>query len=71
MTVAPLNDKILVQRLEAEDKSAGGIILPDNAKEKPKMGTVLSDSAHFPGTAGSTNKTGSRACQGYHSLTGC
>ncbi len=42
MKVAPLNDKILVQRLEAEDKSAGGIILPDNAKEKPKQGKVLS-----------------------------
>jgi chaperonin GroES len=42
MKVAPLNDKILVQRLEAEDKTAGGIILPDNAKEKPKQGKVLS-----------------------------
>lgn len=42
MNVAPLNDKILVQRLEAEDKTAGGIILPDNAKEKPKQGKVLS-----------------------------
>lgn len=42
MNVAPLNDKILVQRLEAEDRTAGGIILPDNAKEKPKQGRVLS-----------------------------
>lgn len=42
MNVAPLNDKILVQRLEAEDKTAGGIILPDSAKEKPKQGKVLS-----------------------------
>ena len=42
MTAVPLNDKILVQRLEAEDKTAGGIILPDNAKEKPKQGKVLS-----------------------------
>src|SRR6478672_7460262 len=42
MNVAPLNDKILVQRLEAEDKTAGGIILPDTAKEKPKQGKVLS-----------------------------
>lgn len=42
MNVAPLNDKILVQRLEAEDKTAGGIILPDNAKEKPRQGKVLS-----------------------------
>ncbi len=42
MNVVPLNEKIMVQRLEAEDKSAGGIILPDNAKEKPKQGKVLS-----------------------------
>ena len=42
MKITPLNDKIVVQRLEAEDKTAGGIILPDNAKEKPKQGKILS-----------------------------
>jgi chaperonin GroES len=42
MTIVPLNDKIVVQRLEADEKTAGGIILPDNAKEKPKQGKVLS-----------------------------
>jgi chaperonin GroES len=42
MAIVPLNDKIVVQRLEADDKTAGGIILPDNAKEKPKQGKVLS-----------------------------
>src|SRR3954470_1284577 len=42
MNVAPLNDKILVQRLEAEEKTAGGILLPDTAKEKPRQGKVLS-----------------------------
>src|SRR5436190_19645282 len=42
MNVAPLNDRILVQRLEAEEKTAGGIVLPDTAKEKPKQGKVLS-----------------------------
>jgi chaperonin GroES len=41
MPVAPLNDKILVARTEAEDRTAGGIILPDNAKEKPKQGKAL------------------------------
>jgi chaperonin GroES len=40
MTVIPLNDKILVKRLEAEERTAGGIVLPDTAKEKPKQGTV-------------------------------
>ncbi|HEV3260432.1 MAG TPA: co-chaperone GroES [Gemmataceae bacterium] len=42
MKVVPLNDKIVVKRLEAEDKTAGGIVLPDTAKEKPKQGKVLS-----------------------------
>lgn len=41
MTVVPLNDKILIERLEAEEKTAGGIVLPDSAREKPKQGKVL------------------------------
>jgi len=41
MNVVPLNDKILVKRLEAEGKTAGGILLPDSAREKPKQGEVL------------------------------
>jgi chaperonin GroES len=42
MPIEPLNDKILVKRLEADEKTAGGIVLPDAAKEKPKQGKVLS-----------------------------
>ena len=42
MKVVPLNDKLVVKRLEAEDKTAGGLLLPDSAKEKPKQGKVLS-----------------------------
>ena len=42
MSIIPLNDKIVVERLEADDKTAGGIILPDTAKEKPKQGKILS-----------------------------
>ena len=38
----PLNDKIVVKRLEAEEKTKGGIVLPDTAKEKPKEGKVIS-----------------------------
>lgn len=41
MKVIPLNDKIVVERLTAEDKTSGGIILPDTAKEKPKQGKIL------------------------------
>ena len=42
MKIVPLNDKIVVERLEADEKTTGGIILPDTAKEKPKQGKVLS-----------------------------
>jgi chaperonin GroES len=42
VSIRPLGEKVLVQRLEAESKTAGGIVLPDTAKEKPKRGTVLS-----------------------------
>lgn len=42
VTIRPLGEKVLVKRLEAEEKTAGGIVLPDTAKEKPKRGTVLS-----------------------------
>jgi chaperonin GroES len=42
MKVVPLNDKIVVKRLEAESKTAGGIVLPDSAKEKPRQGKVVS-----------------------------
>src|SRR5687768_12768985 len=42
MKVVPLNDKIVVKRMEAEAKTAGGIVLPDTAREKPKQGKVLS-----------------------------
>ncbi|NBB96405.1 MAG: co-chaperone GroES [Planctomycetes bacterium] len=39
--VRPLGEKILVKRLEAEEKTKGGIILPEAAKEKPQQGTVM------------------------------
>lgn len=41
-TIRPLHDRILVRRVEAEEKSRGGIIIPDNAKEKPVEGLVIS-----------------------------
>ncbi|MBL8824751.1 MAG: co-chaperone GroES [Planctomycetia bacterium] len=42
MKIVPLNDKIIVKRMEAEEKSKGGIVLPDSAREKPRQGKVLS-----------------------------
>ncbi|MDW6021095.1 co-chaperone GroES [Mesorhizobium sp. BAC0120] len=41
MTFRPLHDRILVRRVEAEEKTAGGIIIPDTAKEKPQEGEVV------------------------------
>ena len=41
VAIRPLGDKVLVQRVEAADVSAGGIVLPDSAKEKPAEGTVV------------------------------
>ncbi len=41
MKIRPLNDRILVQRLEEEEKTAGGIIIPDSAKEKPAEGKII------------------------------
>jgi len=41
-TIRPLGDRVLVQRTEAEEKTAGGILLPDSAKEKPKEGKIIS-----------------------------
>ena len=41
MKIKPIGDRVLVQALEAEDKSKGGIIIPDTAKEKPQQGKVV------------------------------
>ena len=41
MKLKPLGDKVVVKRLEAEEKTKGGIVLPDTAKEKPKRGKVV------------------------------
>ena len=41
MNFRPLHDRVLVRRVEAEEKTAGGIIIPDTAKEKPQEGEVV------------------------------
>ncbi len=41
MKIRPLADKVIVQRVEAEANTAGGIVLPDSAKEKPQRGKVI------------------------------
>jgi chaperonin GroES len=41
MTFRPLHDRVVVRRIEAQEKTAGGIIIPDTAKEKPQEGEVI------------------------------
>ena len=40
LNIRPLGDKVIIKRLDAEEKTTGGIVLPDSAKEKPKRGIV-------------------------------
>ena len=42
MRIEPLGDKVVIKRLDAEETTAGGIVLPDSAKQKPQQGRVLS-----------------------------
>jgi chaperonin GroES len=53
MQFRPLHDRVLVRRIEAEEKTAGGIIIPDTAKEKPMEGEVI---AAGPGARDETGK---------------
>ncbi|HTO56102.1 MAG TPA: co-chaperone GroES [Myxococcota bacterium] len=53
MKVRPLHDRVLVLRLDGEEKTAGGIIIPDTAKEKPQQGRVV---AAGPGKVGDDGK---------------
>ena len=41
MKIRPLHDRVIVKRLEEEERTAGGIIIPDSAKEKPQQGSVV------------------------------
>ena len=53
MKFRPLHDRVVVRRLEAEEKTAGGIIIPDTAKEKPMEGEIV---AAGPGARDETGK---------------
>jgi chaperonin GroES len=53
MKIRPLNDRVLVTRVEEEQKTAGGIIIPDTAKEKPQEGKIT---ATGPGKVGDDGK---------------
>lgn len=51
MKLVPLGDKVVVRRLQSEETTAGGIVLPEQAREKPKQGRILSvgDGRRLPG----------------------
>ena len=55
MAFTPLHDRVLVRRVESDEKTAGGLIIPDSAKEKPAEGEVVSVGA------GAVKEDGSRA----------
>ncbi|MCC6829510.1 MAG: co-chaperone GroES [Novosphingobium sp.] len=52
MSFRPLHDRVLLRRVEAEEKTAGGIIIPDSAKEKPAEGEVIAVGAGVKGDDG-------------------
>lgn len=52
MAFTPLHDRVVVKRLESDDKTAGGLIIPDNAKEKPAEGKVVAVGAGAKDEAG-------------------
>ena len=52
MKFTPLHDRVLVRRIEGDEKTAGGLIIPDNAKEKPQEGEVVSVGAGAKDDAG-------------------
>ena len=64
MKIRPLQDRVIVERIDAEEKSAGGIIIPDSAKEKPQEGKVVAVGNGKRGDDGKTQpmdvKTGDR-----------
>ncbi|MEC8196170.1 MAG: co-chaperone GroES [Pseudomonadota bacterium] len=52
MAFTPLHDRVLVRRVESDEKTAGGLIIPDSAKEKPAEGEVVSVGAGLRDDAG-------------------
>ncbi|MBX7541303.1 co-chaperone GroES [Qipengyuania sphaerica] len=73
MAFRPLHDRVLVRRIEAEEKTAGGIIIPDSAKEKPSEGEVVAVGAGAKAEDGSVTpldvKAGDRVLFGKWSGT--
>lgn len=56
MNIRPLHDRVIVQALDAEQKTAGGIIIPDSAQEKPSEGKVVAVGSGYRGEDGKVHK---------------
>ena len=73
MAFRPLHDRVLVRRIEAEEKTAGGIIIPDSAQEKPSEGEIVAVGAGAKGDDGTVTpldvKAGDRVLLGKWSGT--
>ena len=71
VSVKPLHDRVLVKRLEEENKTAGGIIIPDNSKEKPAQGEIVAVGSGYRNNDGTTTalevKTGDKVLFGKYS----
>ena len=61
MSFKPLNDRVLVKRLESEEKTAGGLFIPDTAKEKPSRGEVVAVGPGKPDDSGKRVPLGIKA----------
>lgn len=73
MAFRPLHDRVLIRRIEAEDKTSGGIIIPDTAQEKPQEGEIISAGKGLVGEDGALRplevQTGDRILFGKYSGT--
>jgi co-chaperonin GroES (HSP10) len=70
MKFRPLHDRVVVKRVDAEQKTAGGIIIPDTAKEKPSQGEVIAGGPRGRDESGKLIRSISRLATVYYSANG-
>jgi co-chaperonin GroES (HSP10) len=70
MKFRPLHDRVVIKRIEAEEKTSGGIIIPDTAKEKPQEGEVIAAARVVAMRAASPSLSTSRSATGCCSASG-
>ena len=70
MKFRPLHDRVVIKRIEAEEKTSGGIIIPDTAKEKPQEGEVIAVGPGGRDEGASSSLSTSRSVTGCYSASG-